>query len=140
MQGNNAYSAYKNNSINYASKEQLLLMLLDGAVKFAKIAKQAIVDKDINKAHENIIKTENIFYELMISLDVKAGGDWAKKLMSVYDFIVRRLMDANMGKDINIMDEVIPLIEDIRSTWNEAYSIIKTSRSNKSEAVGSSSY
>jgi flagellar secretion chaperone FliS len=140
MQSNNAYSAYKNNSINYASKEQLLLMLLDGAVKFSKIARQAIVDKDINKAHENIIKTENIFYELMISLDVKAGGDWANKLVSVYDFIVRRLIDANMKKDINIMDEVIPLIEDIRSTWTEAYSIIIANRRGNNEAVGSLSY
>ena len=61
----------------------------------------------------------------MATLDVQAGGDWARKLMSVYDFIVRRLIEANLKKDIAIMDEVIPLIEEIRDTWYEAYKVSK---------------
>ncbi len=128
MYGNNAYNVYKNNSINFASKEQLLLMLLDGSVKFAKIARQAILDKDIMKAHENIIKTQNIYYELMTSLDVNQGGDWAKNLMEIYSFIVDKLVQANIKKDVNAIDEVMPLIEEVRDTWNEAY---KASKSNK---------
>jgi flagellar secretion chaperone FliS len=128
MYGANAYKTYKTNSINYASKEQLLLMLVDGASRFAKIGKQAILDKDIKKAHENIMKTENIFYELMASLDISKAGKWGKSLMSVYDFIVRRLIDANMKKDAKIMDEVIPLIENVKDTWNEAYKISKTKK------------
>ncbi len=126
MQGNNAYSVYKNNSVNFASKEQLLLMLLDGAVKFAKIGRQAILEKDVVKAHQNIIKTEDIFYELINSLDVQKGGQWAEGLLKVYEFIVERLVDANIKKDIRIMDETIPLIEDIRDTWEEAYKISKS--------------
>lgn len=122
---NNAYNTYKNNSVNYASREQLLLMLLDGAVKFSKIGRQAIVDKDVKKAHENLVKTQNIFYELMTTLDVEKGGEWAKGLMNIYEFIVRRLTDANIKKDIEIMNEVIPLIEEVRDTWNEAYKIAK---------------
>lgn len=125
MQGSNAYNVYKSNSVNYASKDQLLLMLLDGAVKFSKIGRQAIVDKDAKKAHENIVKTENIFYELMATLDVNRGGEWAQSLMQVYDFIVRRLTDANIKKDVDIMNEVIPLIEDVRDTWEQAYKISK---------------
>jgi flagellar secretion chaperone FliS len=125
MQNTNAYNVYKNNSINYASKDKLLIMLLDGAVNFSKIARQAIVDREITKAHDNIIKTQNIFYELMNTLDVSQGGEWAKSLMKVYDFIVYRLVDANMKKDLEIMNEVIPLIEDIRDTWTEAYNISK---------------
>jgi flagellar protein FliS len=121
----NAYNIYKNNSINYSSKEQLLLMLLDGAVKFSKIARQAMVDKDIKKTHENIVKTQNIYYELITTLDVNAGGDWAKSLMSVYVFIVERITEANIKKDIDILDEVIPLIEEIRETWTEAYKLSK---------------
>jgi flagellar protein FliS len=121
----NAYNVYKNNSINYASKEQLLLMLVDGAVKFSKIARQAIIDKDIQKSHDNIVKTQNIFYELMATLHVNQGGEWAHQLMSIYDFIVRRLTDANIKKDLDSMDEVIPLIENIRDTWHEAYKISK---------------
>jgi flagellar secretion chaperone FliS len=124
-QTSNAYNTYKNNSVNYASKEQLLLMLVEGAVKFAKIARQAILDKDIKKAHENIVKTQDIYYELMTSLDVNQGGEWAQALMGIYDFIVRRLTDANIKKDIEIMNEVIPLVEDVRDTWNEAYKVSK---------------
>ncbi|AGY77255.1 flagellar export chaperone FliS [Clostridium autoethanogenum] len=125
MYAGNAYKTYKTNSVNYASKEQLLLMLVDGAVKFSKIGRQAIIDKDIKKAHENIIKAENIFNELIISLDVSKAGKWGQSLMSLYDFIVRRLIDANMKKDVKVIDEVIPLIEDVRNTWEEAYKISK---------------
>ncbi|QBD85202.1 flagellar export chaperone FliS [Clostridium tetani] len=125
MYANNAYNTYKTNSVNYASKEQLLLMVLDGAVKFSKIAKQGIEEKDIVKAHENIIKTQNIFYELMATLDVEQGGQWAENLMRIYDFIVQKLLEANIKKDVKVMNEIIPLIEDIRDTWHEAYKIAK---------------
>lgn len=128
MYANNAYNAYKTNSVNYASKEQLLLMVVDGAVKFSKIAKQGIEEKDIKKAHENIIKTQNIFYELMATLDVEKGGEWAENLMKIYDFIVQRLLEANIKKDVKIMDEIIPIIEDIRDTWHEAYKISKNAK------------
>ena len=128
MYANNAYNAYKTNSVNYASKEQLLLMVVDGAVKFSKIAKQGIEEKDIKKAHENIIKTQNIFYELMATLDVDKGGEWAENLMKIYDFIIQRLLEANIKKDVKIMDEIIPIIEDIRDTWHEAYRISKNAK------------
>ncbi|WP_454053764.1 flagellar export chaperone FliS [Clostridium sp. Marseille-Q7071] len=119
----NAYNTYKNNSVNYASKEQLLLMLLDGAVKYSKIGRQAIIDNDIQKKHDNIVRTQDIFYELMISLDKNAGGEWVENLYAVYEFINHRLTEANMKKDVKIMDEVIPLIEEVRDLWNEAYKL-----------------
>ena len=83
----NGYNIYKNNSVNYASKEQLLLMLVEGAVKFCKIARQAIVDKDIKKAHDALIRSQDIFSELMVSLDT-TQGEWAVQLFRVYDFII----------------------------------------------------
>lgn len=128
MYANNAYKAYKNNSVNHASKEQLLLMLLDGAVKFAKMGRQAIIDKKIQRAHESLTRTQDIFYELMATLDVNAGGDWTKHLMGIYEFITKRLSDANMKKDVEVMNEVIPLIENIRDTWYEAEKISRGKR------------
>ena len=127
MYGNNALNAYKNNSVTHASKEQLLLMLVDGAVRFAKVARQAMADKDIKKCHENIIKTQNIFTELMVSLDQNAG-EWAVQMFKVYDFIKEKLVEANIKKDMKIMDEIIPLIEDIRETWHEASKVSKNQR------------
>ncbi|WP_097025895.1 flagellar export chaperone FliS [Clostridium peptidivorans] len=128
MYGNSAYNAYKTNSVNFASKDQLLLMLVDGAVKFAKIGRQAILDKDVKKAHENITKTQDVFYELMATLDVEQAGEWGHNLMSIYDFIVRKLTEANIKKDIAIMDEIIPLIEEVRNTWYEADKLSRRSK------------
>lgn len=115
----NGYNAYKANSVNYASKEQLLLMLVDGAVKFSKIGRQAIVDKDIKKAHGAIVKTEDIFTELRASLDVSAG-EWAGQMFEIYGFINEKLVEANIKKDVKILDEIIPLIEEIRDIWYQA--------------------
>ncbi|WP_026888251.1 flagellar export chaperone FliS [Clostridium beijerinckii] len=116
----NGYNVYKNNSVNYASKEQLLLMLTEGAIKFCKIARQAIVDKDVKKAHDALIRTQDIFSELMVSLDTTVG-EWAVQLFRVYEFIKQRLIDANINKDLKIIDEILPLVEDINETWKEAY-------------------
>ncbi|WP_446897241.1 flagellar export chaperone FliS [Clostridium sp. LBM24168] len=121
MYAQNAYNSYKTNSINYASKDQLLLMLVDGAVKYAKIGRQAIADKDIKKAHENITRTEDIFYELIATLDISKAPQWGTNLMNVYRFIVEKLIQANMKKDLKIMDEIVPLVENVRNMWNEAY-------------------
>ncbi len=125
--GANAYNAYKSNSVNYASKEQLLLMLLDGAVKFAKMARQAMLDKDVKSSHENLVKTQDIFTELMITLDQNAG-EWAVNMYKIYEFIKERLFQANIKKDVKIIDEVMPLIEEVRNTWQEAYEVSKGKR------------
>ena len=118
----NAYGVYKNNSVNFASKEQMLLMLLDGAVKFAKRGKLAIQEKDIKMAHNSITRTQDIFTELKVTLDTSAG-EWAEQMFNIYSFINDRLLQANIKKDEAIMDEVIPLIEEVRNIWNEAYKL-----------------
>lgn len=120
----NGYNVYKTNSVNYASKEQLLLMLVEGAVKFTKIGRQAIIDKDIQKAHNSLIRVQDIFVELMSTLD-QSAGDWAVKLFSVYGYIKDKIFQANVKKDVAIIDEILPLIENIRDTWTQAYNISK---------------
>lgn len=126
MVSNNGYNVYKNNTVNYASKEQLLLMLVDGAVKFSKKAELALKEKNTKDSHENLIKTQDIITELMVSLDVDAG-EWAKQLYKVYEFIKAKLIESNMKKDISILQEVIPLIEDVRDIWYETYNKAKAS-------------
>ena len=87
-------------------------------VKFAKISRQAIIDKDIKKAHTNLMKTQEIFIELMVSLDMEKA-EWTNDLMQIYAFIKDKLVEANMKKDIKIMDEILPLIEEVRDLWYE---------------------
>ncbi|WP_238902594.1 MULTISPECIES: flagellar export chaperone FliS [Clostridium] len=123
----NAVNVYKNNSVNYASKEQLLLMLVDGAVKFSKQAKEAINRNDVKNAHEYLTRTQDIFVELMVSLD-KNAGEWATNLFNVYEFIKDELLQVNIKKDGEKLEKLIPLIEDVRDTWHEAYKLSKINK------------
>ena len=73
-------------------------------------------------AHNSITRTQDIFTELKVTLDTSAG-EWAEQMFNIYSFINDRLLQANIKKDEAIMDEVIPLIEEVRNTWNEAYKL-----------------
>ena len=122
----NPYNAYKQNSVNTASKEQLLLMLVDGAVKYTKIARLAILDRNIERAHKELVRVQDIFLELMITMDrsSKAMDD----LYQLYEYIKNELAKANMKKDIKIIDEVLPFIEEVRDMWHEVDKRIKTGK------------
>lgn len=117
MYASNLYNTYKQNSVNMASKDQLLLMLVDGAVKYTKVARLAIEKKDIARAHKELIRVQDIFTELMVTLDT--NSETTKNLYDLYDFTKRQLVRANMKKDVSIIDEVLPLIEEIRDMWHE---------------------
>ncbi|MDD7794627.1 flagellar export chaperone FliS [Clostridium sp. 'White wine YQ'] len=123
----NALNVYKNNSVNYASKEQLLLMLVDGAVKFSKQSKEAIDNKNIKLSHEYLTRTQDIFTELMISLDRNAGN-WAEDMFKIYEFVKNELAEINLKKDSKKLDKLIPLIENIQDTWHTAYKLSKENR------------
>lgn len=127
MYTTNPYNAYKQNSVNTASKEQLLLMLLDGAVKYTKIAKLAIKEKNIERAHNELIRVQDIFLELMITMD-KDSGDYMEELYKVYEFIKNELGQANIKKDTQIIDNILPVIEEVRDMWYEVDKKIKTGK------------
>lgn len=118
MNQSNPYNTYKQNEVNTATRNKLLLMLLDGAVKYTKIARLAILDKNITKAHLELVRVQNIFIELMSTLDTSMGG-WTKEIYDVYEFIRQELMVANIKKDAEILDKLLPLIEQIRDLWYE---------------------
>ncbi len=121
----NARDTYKNNSINTASKEKLLIMLVEGAVKFCKIAKLAFKTNNLKEIHMNLVKAQDIYYELMITLDVEKGGPWAENLRSIYAFIIERLSRCNIEKNEAILDEVFPVIEEVNNMWQEVYEKIQ---------------
>lgn len=119
----NAAAAYQNNKINTASPAELTLMLYDGAIKFCNIAKEAIDEKDINKANNNIIKAEKIISYLRSTLDFKYPV--AQDFENVYSYIYDRLIKANIRKDKDILDEVLKHLREMRDTWKE---VMKSSR------------
>nr|WP_330375332.1 flagellar export chaperone FliS [Paeniclostridium sordellii] len=123
----NPYNAYKQNSVNTASKEKLLIMLVDGAVKYTKIARMAILEKNIEKAHKELTRVQDIFLELMITMD-KDSNKFMQDLYNVYDFIKNQLAMANIKKDVKIIDNILPLIEEIRDMWHEVDKKIKSGK------------
>ena len=122
----NPYNIYKQNSVNMASSQQLLLMLLDGAVKYTKIARMAILNKDIPRAHKELVRVQGIFLELMITMD--KNTKYMEDLYNIYDFIKNELVKANIKKDITIIDNTLPLIEEIRDMWYEVDKKIKSGK------------
>ena len=114
----NPYSKYKENAVHVASQEQLVILLADGAVKYTKVAKLALERGDKQRAHNELIRVQGIFAELIASLDINAGS-FAINLMNIYNFIRNKLIEANIKKDIKIIDEVMPVIEDVRDMWYE---------------------
>ena len=126
MYTSNPYNIYKQNSVNMASSQQLLLMLFDGAVKYTKIAKMAILNKDIARAHKELVRVQDIFLELMITMD--KNTEYMEDLYNLYDFIKNELAKANMKKDVQTIEEVLPLIEEIRDMWYEVDKKIKSGK------------
>lgn len=120
-----ALNAYQQNSVNTASKEKLLLMLYDGLVKFIKQAIAALEEKDLVKAHTNFIKAQNIVLEFMATLNMEVGGELAKSLMALYDYMYRRLVEANTKKDKEIAQEVLGFAEELKDAFEQAYKMLK---------------
>ncbi|MDE6208117.1 MAG: flagellar export chaperone FliS [Lachnospiraceae bacterium] len=113
----NGYNNYANERIMNASPAQLTLMLYDGAIKFCNIAIVAIEKGDIMKAHTNIMKVERIIEEFRATLDFKYPV--AQEFENVYKYIAYRLVDANMKKDKEILEEVLKHLRTMRETWEE---------------------
>ncbi|MCI6242220.1 MAG: flagellar export chaperone FliS [Agathobacter sp.] len=113
----NAYAAYSNSKIQTASPAELTLLLYEGAIKFANIALVAVEKKDIEKAHNNIMKVENIIIEFQSTLDHKYPV--AKDFDAVYNYLMQRLQEANLKKDPEILKEVLGHLRTMRDTWKE---------------------
>lgn len=118
---NNPYATYANSKIMTASPAELTLMLYDGAIKFCNIAIVAIEKKEIEKAHNNIIKVENILVEFRATLDHKYPV--AQDFDNVYIYLIQRLHEANIKKDAEIMEEVLTHLRTMRDTWKEVMRI-----------------
>lgn len=120
---NNAYTQYKENSVYTAAPEELTLMLYNGLVKFIMLAQKAVEEKNISKAHDSILRAQDILSEFQATLDMKY--EVAKGLASMYDYMQRRLLDANVKKDPAILEEVLGYARELRDTWSQAMKLAK---------------
>ena len=119
----NAYAQYNNSKILTASPAELTLMLYDGAIKFCNIAIMGIEQNDINKAHTNIRKVERIIEEFRSTLDRRFAV--AEDFDRVYVYLLRRLLEANLKKDKEILEEVNVHLRSMRDNWKEVMRLNK---------------
>lgn len=118
---NSQFQQYNNSKILTASPAELTLMLYEGAIKFCNIAVVAIEKNDIPKAHTNIVKAERIVNHLRVTLDMKYPV--AQDFERVYEYLDRRLVQANLKKDTEILEEVLTHLRSMRDTWKEVMRI-----------------
>lgn len=114
---NSGYAAYANSKVMTASPAELTLMLYEGAIKFCNIAIRGIEENDIQKAHTNIVKVENIISEFQATLNHKYPI--AKDFDEVYKYLRERLVEANVKKEKEILEEVLEHLRTMRDTWKE---------------------
>lgn len=131
MSTNQLYKTYQNNAVNTASPGELTLMLYNGCLKFIHLAKTAIENKDFETKHTNLIKAQNIITELMVTLNM--DYEISKNMMAMYDYIKRRLIEANTKNDLDILNEVEDYVVEFRDTWKE---VIRITRQQKYTAGG----
>jgi flagellar protein FliS len=120
---NNPYQTYKTNSTQTASPGELTLMLYNGCLKFIKQAKVAIEVNDIEEKNRNILKAQNIIREFMVTLNM--DYEISKNMLQMYDYILSRLIEANMQNDQEILAEVEGLVTEFRDTWKEVIQITR---------------
>ena len=116
----NAYQKYKNTQIETANQEKLLIMMYNGAIKFSKQAKEAINRSDYEAVNNFLVRTQAILLELQATLDHQKGGEIAENLDALYDYMKRRLTDANVNKEKEPINEVLDMLTELKETWSEA--------------------
>lgn len=118
MSMRNPYKSYEQNSVNTASPGELTLMLYNGCLKFINFAKRAIQENNIAEKNINLQKAQSIINELMVTLNM--DYEISKNMMGLYDYMNRRLIEANIKNDIEILEEVESLMTEFRDTWKQA--------------------
>jgi flagellar protein FliS len=118
--------AYKKTSVETASKEQILLMLYQAAIKNCKKGIEAIEQKNIAKKGEHIGKLQDIIIELSNSLDFEVGGDVAKELASLYDYMLYASTQANIKIDKTHLEGCLKVLNTLYEGWTEAIKSVKS--------------
>ena len=111
-----------------ADPQQLICLLMDGALERLHLAKACIQRGDLVEKATTLHRVGAIIDELRLSLDHKAGGQLATNLDSLYDYMMRRVMVANLQNDASVIDEVGKLLAQIRSAWGQIPASARTAR------------
>lgn len=116
---NNVSQQYAQTKIKTASAGDLVIMLYQGCIKFMRLGKKSIAKNDFEHANEYLIRSQDIIMELLTTLDAEKGGEIARNLAALYEYLYKRLIKANMKKDGEIIDEVEEIMLELLEAWQE---------------------
>jgi flagellar secretion chaperone FliS len=109
--------AYKKASVTTKDQGTLILMLYDGTIRYLKIAVRKMQQKDLEATHNAISRAKAIISELMTSLNTDQSGRVGASLKSLYVYMYNRLIDANIQKNPDYVEEVCELMDELREGW-----------------------
>lgn len=124
MTTRNPYQTYRKQAVTTSRPEELTFMLYQGLVKFIRLAKLELQNNRVEESHNNNLRAQDILSELMVTL--KPGYEVSDSLLSLYDYMKSRLIEANISKKIEIVEEVEGLALELLETWSEAMKLNKT--------------
>jgi flagellar protein FliS len=116
---------YLATQIHTASKQQLILLVYDGAIRFCEKAVQALRENKIEEGHDALVRAQGIVVELMCALDQAVAPEFGKRLFALYNFWHLRLIEANLDHDPVRVEEVLSMMRPLRAAWAEAASKIR---------------
>ena len=133
MYRQNGIQSYRRTNVVTADPGKLVIMCYEGAIDNLIIAKQKDAEKKYEEKSRHINKTKDIIDELLSSLDFEKGGLIARNLESLYNYMSRRILQAGASKDMGAFDEVIGMLRELLSAWEEVFT--KPERELQAEAV-----
>ena len=110
---------YLEMKISNMSQKELIVFLYESAVNLMEEARVTINDGDVPGTHQRLNRARNIFLHLLSTLDLEAGGDFAKKLSGLYSYFVEKITMANSTKNVQELDDIIPIVNDIKEAWQD---------------------
>lgn len=135
----NAKNQYLKTQIETASKEQLVVMLFDGIIRFTELARKAIQEERIEESHNALMRAQAIVMELICTVDRDKGGEVANNLMSLHAYAFNCLIVCNMKKDVSKIDEVQNIYRELREGWVVAMDKLGISGSSGAQASATAS-
>jgi flagellar protein FliS len=116
----NAYQSYRQTQAATAAPGELVVMLYRGAARFVNSAVEAIEARNVPLAHNNLVRAQAVITELLETLDLERGGELARQLSQIYDYMNHQLVEANLRKDVAPAREVERLLRELLPAWEQA--------------------
>lgn len=116
------YKHYQATAVSQADPVKLVEMMYEGAIRFIRIAQRRVEARDMEGAHNGILRAYAIVAELMATLDFEQGGEISARLEQCYEYVLHLLKEANIHKDPELLAEALTMLQPLLDTWHEAFS------------------